>query len=75
MNSNNIYRVNNIDNIGVNSSMFNYDKFNKKNFDQYQNYEYYNFNKETKPIEKDFTTNKNSLDKIHNQDATEYKAV
>lgn len=69
------YRVNNIDNIGVNSSMFNYDKFNKKIFDQYQNYDSYNFHKETKPIEKDFAINKKPLENIFNKDSSEYKEV
>ena len=69
------YRVNNIDNIGVNSSNFNYSKFNKKVFDHYQNYESYNFHKQTKPIEKDFAVNKNPLENIYNKDASDYKAV
>jgi len=55
--------------------MFNYDKFNKKIFDQYQNYDNYNFHKQTKPIEKYFAINKNQLENVFYKDASEYKAV
>lgn len=75
MSSKDNYKVNNIDNIGVNSSVFDYDKFNQKIFEQYQNYDNYNFNKLTKPVEKEYAINKNSLENIHYKDSSEYKKV
>jgi len=69
------HSVSNVDNIGMNSYNFNYDKYNKKAFDQYQNYESYNFNQQTKPIEKGFVVNKSPLENIYFKDASEYKAV
>jgi len=55
--------------------MFNYDRFNQKVFDNYQNYDNHNFHKETKPVEKEFTINKNSLENNYYKNSSDYKAV
>ncbi len=55
--------------------MFDYEKFTNKDFDKYQNYDPYNFNRQTRLVEKDYTINVNSLENNYFKDSSEYKAV